>query len=99
MRHIERNMNKPTVRYYSTQINSHFTDGVGQTKENTVEINGAKAVKSTTLYNAKGRVIRRKTMKLKPEERKAILGNVFIPDLFKKCIKAVKTSKRTKINK
>lgn len=79
------------TRYYSTQINSKIEQGpkgpVGQTRENTVRIEGPLATKSITTYNAKGRVVKRTTRKLKPAERRRILNGIFVPRLFADCEK------------
>ena len=76
-------------RYYSTQINSQLKRGLkgleGQTRENVVSIDGAKASKTVTTYNAKGRVVKRVTRKLKPAERRRILAGTFVPRLFADC--------------
>lgn len=76
-------------RYYSTQINSQLVKGPGglegQTRENVVSIDGAKASKTVTTYNAKGRVVKRVTRKLKPAERRRILAGTFVPRLFADC--------------
>lgn len=93
-----------TTRYYSTQINSQFKKGpkgpVGQTRENTVRIEGPLATKSITTYNAKGRIVKRTTRKLKPEERRRILTGIFVPHLFADCEKChdkkMKTAKTKK---
>lgn len=100
-------MPKTDIQYYSTQINSQIQKGpkgpVGQTRENTVRIQGCKATKSVTTYNAKGRVLRRVTRKLNPAERLKILAGTFVPRLFadcakktKKTMKTMKTMKKTK---
>ena len=88
------------ARYYSTQINSTIEQGpkgpVGQTRENTVRIEGPLATKSITTYNAKGRVVKRTTRKLKAEERRRILDGVFVPRLFADCVKCHDKKKKTK---
>lgn len=90
-----------SVRYYSTQINSEFKKGpkgpVGQTRENTVRIEGPLATKSITTYNAQGRIVKRTTRKLKPAERRKILSGVFVPRLFADCVKCHNKSKTKKI--
>ena len=90
---------KPVVRYYSTQINSHFKKGpkgsIGETRENTVRIEGANATKSVTTYNATGRVVKRATRRLKPAERRKILTGVFVPRLFADCNSKTRKKCRT----
>jgi hypothetical protein len=87
-------------RYYSTQINSQLKKGPkgleGQTRENVVSIDGPKAIKTVTTYNAKGRVVKRVTRKLKPAERHRILAGKFVPRLFADCCGPVRKTRNIK---
>ena len=71
--------------YHSTQYNSSIVDGRQVATEKTVNIRNGKGFINVKKI-ADGKVLASTRRRLSPSQKKKILRNVFIPDLFKPCI-------------
>jgi len=85
------------TQYHSTQYNSSIVNGRQVATEKTVNISNGKGFINVKKI-ADGRVLASTRHRLSPSQKKKILNNVFIPDLFRPCIACNTRKMRAKNN-
>ena len=70
--------------YFSSQMHSHYMNGKGQTRRNTVSIKNGKGTKCIEVLDKRGKTIKKSKGTLKKSEIEKIKQNRFIPGLMRK---------------
>jgi hypothetical protein len=77
--------------YHSEQV--HSTNG--KTRKNIVNVDNGRGTKSVEQYDSKGKLLQKSKKKLTASQIRNIKNNVFIPGLFKDCMR----SKTRRVNR